>query len=83
MVFTVWRRAEERGVENETLACGTGVTACVLGYAIKNDLKNREVKVKVLGGSLSVSFETDDNISFSNIWLIGPAEFVFKGEINV
>ena len=73
----------ERGVENETLACGTGVTACVLGYAIKNDLSNREVVVKALGGELSVSYEVQSNHSFFNIWLSGPAKIVFKGEVYV
>lgn len=68
----------ERGVEDETLSCGTGVTAAALSYAYKNNLNgNVHVSVKTKGGELAVKFHRAE--SFSDIWLIGPAKFVFKG----
>lgn len=76
-------RTYERGVENETLACGTGVTACALAYAYKtNKTGNVIIDVKVMGGELSVRFNYDGT-KFTNVWLIGPGTFVFDGKINV
>jgi diaminopimelate epimerase len=75
-------RTYERGVEDETLACGTGVTACALSYGVlSNLLGSQSVKIKALGGDLTVDFERNAKNSFNNIWLTGPAEYVFKGEI--
>jgi len=71
-------RTYERGVEDETLSCGTGVTAVTLAQAVKHDMTDAELKIKVEGGELKVSFERAGN-QFKNIWLIGPAEFVFEG----
>jgi len=76
-------RTYERGVENETLACGTGVTACALSYAILNNIDNDTIDIDAVGGKLKVSFVKEKDDSFSNIWLEGPASFVFKGEVNV
>ncbi len=73
-------RTYERGVEAETLACGTGATAAALTFAFKNNLNKGKVKVKAVGGNLSVSFEVINN-QFENVWLSGPAKFVFEGEI--
>jgi diaminopimelate epimerase len=73
-------RTYERGVEDETLSCGTGVTAASLAYALKQDNNVKKVEVKTPGGDLSVAFERTAS-GFSNIWLEGPADFVFKGEI--
>ncbi len=68
----------ERGVEAETLSCGTGVTAAALSFAYKNKLKgNVNVAIQTKGGELSVKFDYGTN--FTNIWLIGPAQFVFEG----
>lgn len=75
-------RTYERGVENETLSCGTGVTASVLAYALKNQIKTGDIHVKTLGGLLNVSFELIKD-TFTNIWLKGPATFVYKGEIEI
>ncbi len=75
-------RTYERGVENETLACGTGVTASAL---ISATLKNYSspVKVHVAGGDLlEVSFARNGN-EFSDVRLSGPADFVFEGQINL
>ena len=75
-------RSYERGVEDETLSCGTGVTASVLAYAIKNPEKRTFMEVKTRGGNLSVSYKQQGN-SFTDIWLSGPVTFVFHGEITV
>ena len=74
-------RTYERGVEDETLACGTGITACVLAYAFKNQLLEGNIKINALGGNLAVSFKNNNN-TFSNIWLEGEAKFVFSGMIE-
>lgn len=70
----------ERGVEAETLACGTGITASVLSAAHKSGLDKGLFSVKAKGGDLSVSFEKAKE-GFTNIWLRGPAAFVFRGTI--
>ncbi|MCO5261168.1 MAG: diaminopimelate epimerase [Crocinitomicaceae bacterium] len=76
-------RTYERGVENETLACGTGVTACALAYASKfNKIGDNHIQIKVMGGNLSVRFHYDGT-HFTSIWLIGPGTFVFEGEITI
>jgi len=75
-------RSYERGVEDETLSCGTGVTASVLAYAVKKPARHAFMDVRTRGGALRVSFQQTGN-SFSDIWLEGPAIFVFKGEINL
>ena len=72
---------KRQGVENETLSCGTGVTACALVHAINKNLQSEEIVVETKGGSLSVCF-TQQNNTFTNVWLKGPAAFVFKGEID-
>jgi diaminopimelate epimerase len=77
-------RSYERGVENETLSCGTGVTASVLasaymGYTAKDDYT---ILVKSMGGMLKVHFKPVPS-GFENVWLEGEAKFVFKGEIEI
>jgi diaminopimelate epimerase len=74
----IFVRTYERGVENETLSCGTGVTAAALASAVKYPSKNSSLEVHTRGGILKVSFTQEGN-SFSNIWLEGPATFVFQG----
>ena len=74
-------RTFERGVENETYACGTGVTAVALAMAKHNhQTGNITTPIKVLGGDLNIRFDHDGS-TFSNIFLEGPAELVFEGEI--
>lgn len=74
-------RTYERGVENETLACGTGATACALAFALKQGLETGEVLVKAVGGDLKVFFK-QTKAGYSNVFLEGPAEMVYKGEIS-
>lgn len=71
----------ERGVENETLSCGTGVTAAslVLGSQQKKVGDSGEMEISTKGGRLRVSFSTNPDGSFTDIWLSGPAEMVFEG----
>lgn len=71
----------ERGVENETLSCGTGVTAASLAYACNRfpGSVRGEVLVVTKGGKLTVTFERSAAGRFENIWLTGPATFVFSG----
>jgi len=75
-------RTYERGVENETLACGTGAVASAISYYNKYKPVSSNVNVKVLGGNLQVSFVEIEN-KYSNIFLTGPAKFVFKGQIEL
>ncbi len=71
----------ERGVEDETLSCGTGVTACAL-VVMDDDENIDEVTVETKGGLLSVSAEREGQ-GFKNIWLTGPIKHVFDGIIYV
>lgn len=73
-------RTYERGVEDETYSCGTGVTASAL-VCYHNENGYNEVQVRTLGGSLSVEFDRLDEEKYINIWLSGPAEKVFEGII--
>ncbi len=75
-------RTYERGVENETLACGTGVVASALVFGATENVSG-PIGVFVKGGSeLIVSFERDGE-RFRNVTLTGPAEFVFDGTIEL
>ncbi|HET9747049.1 MAG TPA: diaminopimelate epimerase [Chitinophagaceae bacterium] len=78
----IFVRTYERGVENETLSCGTGVTAAAL-VCYHNENGFNEVEVKTLGGRLNVEFDRVDDGKFRNIWLCGPAERVFAGTIEI
>ena len=75
-------RTYERGVEDETLSCGTGVTAAAL-VCYHNENGFNEVEVTTLGGKLSVEFDKTDEYKFENIWLCGPAEKIFEGTVEV
>ena len=79
---TIIVRTYERGVEDETLSCGTGVTASALIFAYNQNGFNH-IDVITKGGNLAVEFNKIDDQTFENIWLSGPAEFVFKGEITL
>jgi diaminopimelate epimerase len=75
-------RTYERGVEDETLACGTGATAVAIAMNATGQTEATSINVDVEGGKLVVSFDKNDN-GFTNVFLKGPAEFVFKGTIDV
>lgn len=79
----IYIRTYERGVEDETLSCGTGAVAAVLAAAEKN-LLNGKNKCQLItkGGTLAVSFEKTDS-GFENVFLEGPATFVFDGIIEI
>ncbi|MFN8289559.1 MAG: diaminopimelate epimerase [Chitinophagaceae bacterium] len=75
-------RTFERGVEDETFSCGTGVTAAAL-VCYHNENGFNEVEVQTIGGQLSVEFDRVDENRFENIWLCGPAEKVFEGTVVI
>ncbi len=74
-------RTYERGVEDETLSCGTGVTAVALAMHKSGKTKSDKISLETQGGELKVTFNFNDK-GYNNIWLIGPAQQVFKGEIE-
>ncbi|MFD2552114.1 diaminopimelate epimerase [Bizionia sediminis] len=74
-------RTYERGVENETLSCGTGVTAVALAMHAIKETNNTIITLETQGGRLEVSF-TKTALGYQNIWLTGPATQVFKGNIT-
>jgi diaminopimelate epimerase len=75
-------RTFERGVEDETYACGTGVTAVAMAMAQQKQPGYIETPIKVLGGELQINFDYDGT-KYTNVFLCGPAEKVFEGEVNL
>ena len=76
-------RTFERGVEDETLACGTGMVASALVHHLLTGAAS-PIKVDVEGGdTLEIGFEKSGDQSFKNVTLTGPADFVFEGEIDI
>lgn len=74
-------RTYERGVEEETLACGTGATASALA-AYKKGYKS-PVTIFTKGGTLTVEFKVSPSGAFSDIYLTGPAKLVFEGDLEL
>ena len=79
---TIFVRTYERGVEDETLSCGTGVTASAISL-IHDKKGSHEINIETLGGTLLVKLENINGQTFENIWLKAQAEFIFEGEINL
>lgn len=76
-------RTYERGVEDETLACGTGMVACALMHHLLDGAPS-PIKVDVKGGdTLEIGFEKTGETTFTNVTLTGPADFVFEGDIEI
>jgi diaminopimelate epimerase len=75
-------RTYERGVENETLSCGTGVTAVAIGMHYWGKTNGDIVKIHTRGGNLSISFNKVSE-RYENLWLEGPAKQVFKGKVEI
>ncbi|HRB67527.1 MAG TPA: diaminopimelate epimerase, partial [Chitinophagales bacterium] len=75
-------RTYERGVEDETLSCGTGTVAVALCVAHIRNQSAGQINIKTPGGILSVAFMKYEN-KYTDIWLIGAANFVFSGTINI
>ncbi len=76
-------RTYERGVENETLACGTGAVAAAIFSHITKGYDKFSYNVHARGGNLQVDFTPRSKYVFENIWLTGPATFVFEGIIEI
>ena len=75
-------RTYERGVEDETLSCGTGITASALVF-YHNDIGYNHVSVTAKGGKLTVKYDRVGEGCYHNIWLCGPAEKVFEGDVEL
>lgn len=75
-------RTYERGVENETYSCGTGVTAAAIISCIEN-IGTHDIAIKTIGGNLAVQFNNEGDGHYTNIWLKGPGTFVYKASIEL
>jgi len=81
---TIYVRTYERGVENETLSCGTGVVAAAISTHCRKKTGDgrHKIPIKTSGGNLAVSFNHRMG-KYTDIWLEGPAVFVFEGNIII
>ncbi|HUR09803.1 MAG TPA: diaminopimelate epimerase [Flavitalea sp.] len=78
----IYVRTYERGVEDETLSCGTGITAAAI-ICYHNDNGYNDVTVQTRGGKLTVEYDRRGDDRYENIWLCGPAEKVFEGTTTI
>ncbi len=75
-------RTYERGVEDETFSCGTGVTAAAIAYSgVKKG--NYKINIQTIGGNLQVNYYKKDEQNYTDVWLLGPAKFVYEGSIKI
>ena len=74
-------RTYERGVEGETLSCGTGVTAVAVAMHASKETDKQRIELQTKGGILEVCFEVD-NSTYVNVWLSGSAQYIFEGTIE-
>src|SRR2546423_407011 len=80
---TIHLRTYERGVEDETLSCGTGTVAVAIAHGvIKNKKGQQQYDINALGGVLKVYFNRKSENTFNDLWLEGPMAFVFEGSID-
>jgi len=77
----IFVRTYERGVENETLSCGTGVVAAAIAASVEEHEGKSSYKIRTPGGRLLVSFKSKEVGSFSEVFLEGPAVYVYKGSL--
>ena len=77
----IFVRTYERGVENETYSCGTGVTAAAIAASLSG--MSSPVQILTLGGELCVSFDKEKGNKFTSVFLIGPAVSVYKGTVEI
>jgi diaminopimelate epimerase len=75
-------RTYERGVEDETLSCGTGATAVALAMHKQGKTAANAIILKTQGGNLKITFSVNSENEYTNIWLSGPATQVFKGDLS-
>jgi diaminopimelate epimerase len=75
-------RTFERGVENETLSCGTGVTAAAIAAFATKKVSNSKIDVTTLGGELTISFVLEKKL-YRDVVLTGPTQLVFSGTLNI
>ena len=75
-------RTYERGVEDETLSCGTGATAVALAMHKNKKTSSNKIRINVVGGVLEIQFESSEK-GYSQIFLSGPAEQVFSGTFKI
>jgi diaminopimelate epimerase len=75
-------RTYERGVEDETLACGTGATSVAIAAHALGMLEGTTCRIKMPGGDLTIEFEITEDGTYKNVWLSGPAVCVFKGKMK-
>jgi diaminopimelate epimerase len=80
---TLHIRTYERGVENETLSCGTGTVAAAIICTLGTSNEHKEVHFQTKGGPLKVSFIKNNEVQFNQVWLEGPAQFVFEGQVEL
>ncbi len=76
-------RTYERGVENETLSCGTGTVAAAIISSLGTSDEYKDVRFQTKGGPLKVSFIKSNEFQFKQVWLEGPAQLVFEGKIDI